>query len=265
MAFSENGEWLAIATWDGAILVWPTTTPNTAIIQSPVPTATQVSSTSTPSTVVIPPPVSTAIQISSTSTPTVDTLIEIIYVSDPSLPQYDPKSPEFAEFPNALKQLSNMGAGAVDAASHLAVAITFPRQDSYLAAQTLLALSPDITVLAIPVLIDNLRNRKPETRVYSAILLGSAGHTASCAVENIAPLLWDSDPLVRSAAAFAMEKITEQDLVASQHEIVITPSFLADSISADTPDGAIVERARQWWNEQGSKINWRPVYGICDP
>lgn len=196
---------------------------------------------------------------------TVQDLIEIIYASDPDLPQYDPGSSDYAEFPDALKQLSGMGEGAIDAASQLAVAITYPRQDAYLAAQTLLALGPDITATTIPVLIDNLHNQRPEVRTYSIVLLGSVGSRGSCAVGDVAPLLWDSDPHVRSSAALALEKITGRDLIPGEYEIAISPSFLANSISADTPEGKVVGPARDWWNQNGSKINWHPSYGICDP
>ncbi len=195
----------------------------------------------------------------------VEALSEIIWVSDPSSPQYDPNSPAYAEFPNVVKQISDMGADAIDAADDLAVAIRYPRQDSYLAAQALLKLGPDITATTVPLLTDNLRNEKPETRIYSLILLASLRNRASCAVGNIAPLLWDSDPSVRSATALTLEIITEGDLVESDYEISITPSFLANSISPDTPEGKVVEKARNWWNEQGSKVNWHSSYGLCDP
>ena len=188
----------------------------------------------------------------------------ILYGSDPSLPQYDPDSAAYAEFPNVVKQISNMGANAIDAADDLAVAIRFPRPDSYLAAQALLQLGPDITATTIPLLIDNL-HEKPEARLYSAILLDSVGERASCAVGKVAPLLWDPDPLVRSAAALALEKLTGQELVSGGYEVLITPSFLASSITPDTPEGRLVEKARNWWNEAGLKVNWHPSYGICDP
>lgn len=209
----------------------------------------------------------TATKISNTqpATQSVDELIKIIYASDPALPQYDINSVAYAEFPDALKQLSSMGLGAIDAASHLGVAITFPRQDSYLAAQTLLALGPDITATTLPNLRDNLQSQKPEARMYSAILMGSIGKQASCAVGDLAPLLWDSDPRVRTAAAFALEKTTEQDLISNEYELAVTPSLLANSIMADTPEGKIVGTARAWWAQQGSKVNWHPRYDICDP
>ena len=214
----------------------------------------------------------TATKISSTQpvARTIDDLRIIIYGSNPESPQYDPKSTTYAEFPEAVKQLSMMGSNAVEAAGDLSIAITFPRQDSYLAAQALIILGPDITATTIVSLFgnldsSNLHNQKPEALIYSTILLSSTGNRASCAVGNIGPLLWNPNSTVRSAAAFALEKITEQDLVASQYEIVITSSFLANSISTDTPDGSIVGVARQWWNDQGSKINWHSSYGLCDP
>jgi hypothetical protein len=208
-------------------------------------------------------PPSTKLSISPTLS--AEALSEIIWVSDPSSPQYNPQSSAFAEFPNVVKQISAMGINAIDAADDLAVAIRYPRPDSYLAAQALLKLGADITATTVSLLIDNLRDEKSETRIYSLILLASVGNRASCAVGNIAPLLWDSDPSVRSATALALEKITEQDLVTSDYEVSITTSFLANSISADTPEGKVVEVARRWWNEQGSKVNWHPSYGICDP
>jgi hypothetical protein len=212
-------------------------------------------------------PSSPAIKVSSIppSARTVEDLIKIIYASDPDLSQYDTQSSEYAEFPDALKQLSEMGMGAIDAASQLAVAITYPRQDAYLAAQTLMVLGPDITATTLPVLIDNLHNQRPEVRTYSIILLGSVGSKGSCAVGEVAPLLWDSDPHVRSSVALALEKITGQDLIPSEYEIAISPSFLVNSISVDTPEGKVVGTARDWWNQKGSKINWHPSYGICDP
>jgi hypothetical protein len=214
----------------------------------------------------------TATKISSTQTVarTMDGLRTIIYASNPESPQYDPKSTLYAEFPEAVRQLSMMGSKAADAAGDLAIAITYPRQDSYLAAQTLIALGPDLTAITIVDLFGNLDsiyhpNQKPEALIYSLILLSSTGNRASCAVGNIGPLLWYPDPKVRSAAAFALEKITGQDLVANQYEIAITPSFIADSVSADTPEGIVVGAARQWWSEQGSKIKWHSSYGFCDP
>jgi hypothetical protein len=215
-----------------------------------------------------PPPTATSIPTRTriiAPTQTVDELIEIIYKSDPDLRQYDPESGAYAAFPDALEELSAMGTGAIDTVSDLAVAVRFPRSDSYLAAQTLLELGPELTKLGIPILIDNLHHQKPDTHIYSAILIGSVGDEASCAVGEIAPLLWDSDSRVRSAVALALEKITEEELVPSQYEILITPSFMANSLPEDFPEGQIVVGARTWWNEQGSKTDWHSSYGVCDP
>jgi hypothetical protein len=223
----------------------------TATSQPPAPTIS-----SSPSPI--------AATVNNPPTPSAEALSETLWVSDPSLPQYDPNSPAFAEFPDVVKQIAAMGENAADAADDLAVAIRFPRQDSYLAAQALLNLRPALTAITLPLLIDNL-DEKPEARLYSVILLGSVGKQAACAVGNIGPLLWDADPSVRSATALALEKITGQDLVASEYEVLITPSFLASSIPPDMPEGKVVEKARKWWHEQGSKVNWHPSYGLCDP
>ncbi len=232
-------------------LLFAACTPN---IATPQPSVLPISELPTATKSSIPP------------TQSAEALSEIIWISDPSLPQYDPNSSDFAKFPEVMKQISDMGPkNAAAAVDDLAVAIGYPRTDSYLAAQVLLKLGSSSIKYTIPILIGNLQVEKPEARIYSVILLGSVGNSASCAVGNIAPLLWDSDPFVRSATALALEKITEQDLVASDYEVSITPSFSANSISADTPEGKVVEAARRWWNEQGSKVNWHPRYGICDP
>ena len=214
------------------------------------------------------PPIPPTPTITPTPTLTIDDIRAIIYASSPESPQYDPKSAVYAEFPEAIKRLSTM-ANAIDAAGDLAGAINFPRQDSYLAAQALITLGTDITSTTIVTLFSNLDssyypNQKPEALIYSIILLSSTGNRASCAVGNIGPLLWNSDSRVRSAAALALVRITEQNLIASHYEIEITPSFMAYSISADEPEGSITGTARQWWNEQGSMINWHPSYGLCD-
>ena len=228
-----------------------------------VPTETYV-----PTLTLIPvPPAST---ITPTPTLTFEDLTAIIFASNPESPLYDPKSTAYAEFPEAVKQLSMMGTNYFSALSDLAFAITFPRQDSYLAAQALILVGRDARASTISVLFSNLDssyypNQKPEALIYSTILLDSIGNDASCAVGNIGPLLWHSDSKVRSAAAFALERITNQNLVASQYEIEITPSFLANSIFADEPEGSITGTARQWWNEQGSKVKWHSGYGLCDP
>ena len=193
-------------------------------------------------------------------------LFAIIEVSDPQSSTYDPQSASYTEFPAAVKQLAAIDPAAtdVDIAGELAYASAFPRQDAYLAAQALMSLGVDGSVTTLPILIDHLKNQKSTTLLYSAYVLSFIGKQAACAVGNISPLLWDVDPTVRSMAALALQNITGEDLVPNSVEI--TPgSLAAPIIAADTPEGKIVAAARTWWAEHGSKINWHPSYGLCDP
>jgi hypothetical protein len=211
-----------------------------------------------------------AISVNTTSTNTsspilaqsIDDLSEMVYFSDPTVPQYNPNSEQYARFPEVIEQLENAG---VESSSILAYAIRFPRYDSYLAAQSLLKMSPDIIATTVPILVDNLHSEKPDSRIYSVILLAVVGRPSSCAVGDIALLLWDSNPTVRSATALALGNITEQNLIANEYKVEITSSFTPDMIFPDTPEGKVVEKARTWWNEQGSKVNWHSTYGTCDP
>lgn len=221
-----------------------------------------------PGTVVgTPPPeptLASPTNVTQTYIPMLGDLINIIYASDPSSPQYDPASIPYSEFPDALQQLSGMGPKAINAASHIALAISFPREDSYLAAQTLISLGPDITATTLPTLIDNLHRQRPATRLYSAIVLGTVGKAASCSVGDIGPLLWDADPSVRSAAAYALARITGEDL-SPDGAMVIPAPLSSQSIILDMPEGKIVGAARKWWTAEGSKVNWHPSYDLCDP
>ncbi len=194
----------------------------------------------------------------------VDHLIDILYVSDPALPQYDPQSAAYAQFADALEQLSAMGPRAVDAASHIAHAISFPRPEAILAARTLIAFGPDITATTIPILMDNLHDARPQSRLYSLIVLSTVTEKASCALGDVGPLLWDADAEVRFASAFALQKISGKDFL--PNDIQVNPDPLsANGMLADTPEGKLVDPARRWWTAEGSQVNWHPVYGICDP
>ena len=165
-----------------------------------------------------------AIEISNSSTAEVlslevneiDQLISILYASDPSLPGYDPQSVAYSQFPLALEKLSEFGPDAIDAASHLAHAITYPRPEAAQAAVTLISLGPEITATTIPVLIDNLSNPSPQGRISSLIVLASMQKTASCSASKIGPLLWDPDPMVRSAAAYALGNVTGNNLISME-------------------------------------------------
>ena len=194
----------------------------------------------------------------------VDGLIAILEVSDPASPKFDPGSAAYAEFPYTLKQLAALNSSTNNAASMLAYALGFPRQDSILAAQALISLGPDWAATTLPTLIMYLSNQRPEIRMYSAIVLSIIGDKASYSLGNIGPLLWDADPYVRSSAALAIQGITGKELVANIY--ALTPDHLSSNpVAADTPEGKIAGAARQWWTEQGSKVNWHPGYDLCDP
>jgi len=195
---------------------------------------------------------------------TVDDLVQILYASDPDSKYYIDNSSEFAEFSHALEQLSDMGTGAIDAASMIAKAISFPRRDSYMAAEALLSLGPDIASTTIPILLDNLNSQRSEVRAYSTFVLASIGGPASCAVAEISHLLWDTDMFVRAAAAIALDNITGVDLVEEYYKF-IPEEHVNLSMPGDDPEGSITNYARIWWEETGSNINWHPDYGLCDP
>lgn len=194
----------------------------------------------------------------------VEELIQILYASWPGLPQYDPSSAQYAAFPLALKQLEALGPRAIDASSYVAVAIGFPREDAYLAAQTLLSMGPDIIRLTLPNLIDLLQSGQPEARMNAALLIGTGGEASSCAAGKLGPLLWDPDPQVRYAATFALEELTGEDLL-PDHLMTLPAPLLRASIPEDLPEGSLVGQARAWWTEKGSAVNWHPSYGACDP
>jgi hypothetical protein len=200
----------------------------------------------------------------STATQSIDNLIAIIEVSDPASTTYDPASAAYAEFPDALKELAASNASTNDAASMLAYSLGFPRQDSILAAQEIISLGPDWASTLLPALIMYLSDQRPEHRMVSAIILSITHDKGSCSLGNIGPLLWDTDPYVRTSAALAIQGITGNELVSNIY--VITPdNFTPNPVPADTPEGKIVGAARSWWTDHGSKVNWHPSYDLCDP
>ncbi len=200
----------------------------------------------------------------STPTSTVDDLVRILEASDPASSAYAPGSVAYDEFPRAVTQLAARNASTNNAASELAYAIGFPRDDSYLAAQALISLGPNWTATTLPILMDHLKSPRPEVRMDSAVVLSTIGPTGSCALGNVGPLLWDSDPYVRSSSALALQSLSGEQLVgpaylAAPAELFVTP------VAPDVPDGKIVATARAWWVEHGSKIDWHPNYDLCDP
>ncbi len=191
-------------------------------------------------------------------------LINTIEASDPASHLYDPDSLAYQDFPLALAELAKLNSESNSAASELAYAIGFPRPDSTLAAKALLSLGPTWAGTTLPILLDDLKNPRPEVRSYSLIVIATIGHDGSCALGQVGPLLWDRDSQVRTAAALAAQGLSGHVLVS--HLYSIDPSHLAaTAVAPDTPEGRIVNDARTWWTDEGSKVNWRPVYGRCDP
>jgi len=190
-----------------------------------------------------------------------DGIVATLEASDPQSPDYDPNSSAYAAFPQVLKQLAGTG---INGASMLAYALTFPRPDSYLAAQVLITLGPAIIGTDLGQLTDSLLDRRAQVRLYAVLTIGTVGNEASCAIGNIAPRLWDPDPYVRSASAEALSSITGKDLVQAGHEFTPQP-FSTGPVPPDMPEGSLTGVARKWWDEQGSKINWHPGYGMCGP
>ena len=205
------------------------------------------------------------VSIPTTVMPSQEALIRILQASDPTLPGYDPGSAEYADFPRALTQLASLAPYTDNApVNWMAVAISYPRADAYLAANTLLSFDPTSLVTALPILIGNLDSKQPATRLDSIIVLGAIGGEASCAMGDISSLLWDADPYVRTATAVAMTLITGQELVPEVYQSI--PRDLAGHpVAADTPEGSVVGAARQWWLDGGSAVNWHPSYDLCDP
>ena len=238
-----------------------------------LPTAcTSMAGVITPTATVQPTPIPTKPPLPTATTTSiplhyvdpVDGLIQIIEASDPVSPKYDPGSAAYAEFPDTLKQLAALNSSSNNAASMLAYAMGFPRQDSILAAQEIISLGPDWAATDLPTLINYLKNKRPEVRMYSAIVLSIIGDKGSCSLGNIGPVLWDADPYVRTSAALAIQGITGKELVAEPY--TITPDHLSSSpVAADIPEGQITGAARTWWTESGSKVNWHPSYDLCDP
>ena len=159
-------------------------------------------------------------------------------------------------FPSVVEELERRGQTASTAAPALAQAIAYDRHDSTMATRALIAIGPAAKI-AIPDLLKNLNNQRADVRLYSVFELGIIGESSLCAVPNIAPLLWDSDSEVRSAAASALDAIVGKDLVESTQEL--DPS-LPGSVFLDKPEGNISGKAREGWLNMGRSSQW-PVEG----
>ena len=159
-------------------------------------------------------------------------------------------------FLSVVEELERRGQTASTAAPALAQAIAYDRRDSTMATRALIAIGPAAKI-AIPDLLKNLNNQRADVRLYTVFELGIIGESSLCAIPKIAPLLWDSDSEVRSAAASALDAIVGEDLVESTQEL--DPS-LPGSVFLDKPEGNISGKAREWWLSVGKGTQW-PVEG----
>jgi hypothetical protein len=230
---------------------------------TPVP-PTSVPPTSLPSATATPTLHPTATGFTLVHAEPFDEVLATIEASDPKYSTYAPNSAAYAAFAQAVRQLAALNGPENNGASMLAYALTFPRPDSYLAAQALISLGPDWTMTTAPILFDGLVDLRPRVRLYAVLALGTVGKQGSCAVRNIAPLLWASDADVRSAATLALANLTGKDLLPAGLAFTLQP-FSDNPVPADTPVGSLSGLARKWWNEQGANINWHPSYDLCDP
>jgi HEAT repeat protein len=75
------------------------------------------------------------------------------------------------------------------------------------AAAGLTNFSPSEAREAVPALVEALRDKSPQVRVYAADTLGYLGPEARAAVPKLKDLLRDPDEAVREGAAAALKKI----------------------------------------------------------
>jgi len=184
--------------------------------------------------------------------PSVERLVGILAASDPESPMYNPKSNESESFLFAITELAKLGPDAAPAAPILGRALRYSRHDSYMAATALTAIGADAKS-AIPDLIIALQDDRADVRTCALFVLGAIGKPSTPTVPVIAPMLWDQDSFVRTAAAGALEEITEVDLVEDLYQLDLAHVC---SVFSDEPDGSITETARNWWVEDGQHVDW---------
>ncbi len=195
----------------------------------------------------------------------VQDLVAIIEVSDPQSRTYDPHAIPYNQFQDAIRQLAQIGSSSeIDIPSMLAYSINFAHPDPFPEAQDLIALGPQNAATTLANLFGETQSPRSDVRLAVTLVMGVIGPEASCTVGQIGPLLNDPDPQVRSAAAWAVNRITKQDLAGTMGEISTNPLIIS-SVPADLPEGSLTGAARKWWTSQGSKVNWHPHYDICDP
>lgn len=170
----------------------------------------------------------------------------------------DPASPKFGL---ATAELGRRVSEASRVAPVLAQALMYPRRDSYVAGVALVSMGAEAKP-AIPQLLQAIQSDRADVRLYAAFVLGTIGEASECAVPELADLLWDSDPFVRSSAAGAIEAITGIDLVMINYEI--DPEH-PGSVGSDSPEGLITENARIWWLQEGQYLDWSSNIIYCNP
>ncbi len=72
----------------------------------------------------------------------------------------------------------------MDAASHIAHAISYPRQGLNLATQTLISLSKDTKATILSILVENLHSQRPQARLYSTIVISTIGEVVLSAISD---------------------------------------------------------------------------------
>jgi HEAT repeat protein len=163
----------------------------------------------------------------------------------------DPNDPNNL-FDAITVELGKRGASAEEATPALAVALTYPRRDSYMAGFALIKIGPDAK-LAVPILASELNNERDTVRRYAALSLGAIGKPAICSVPELAKLLWHNNSETRAAAAIALDSITGINLVDPEDKLdPQTPGIMP----IDKPEGVITGISREWWLNTGKKMVW---------
>ena len=156
-------------------------------------------------------------------------------------------------FRETIDELKRRGSLASETAPTLARAIAFDRRDSVIASEALIAIGTRAKS-AIPYLVQNMNSSRADVRLFSTFVLGIIGEPSNCAVPQIASLLWDTDPFVRSTSAGALTEITNNNLLEFD-DLRLNPST-PGSVNADTPDGSITGIAREWWLNSCQSVIW---------
>lgn len=166
----------------------------------------------------------------------------------------DPETPDYQMV------VSELGTRGEEAALVLSEALLIHRRDSYLAGVELIRMG-DGAKSATPILITALKEEREIVRAYALFTLGRIGEQAKCALPMISEHLWDPDPGARALSAGAMERITGFDLVEEPYHLDLE---MPSTYAMDTPEGTIVQFAREWWVEEGQYMDWDTSAELCE-